>query len=383
MSVATSLPADQLASLVWRVTAHGLPGTPGRLLAGLDRGAPDDEPLAPDDWARLLRDVVRHRVPGFLVAALEAGALSVTDEQRAEALARHLDACSAVLGLERRLLDVVGLLEDAGIEVVALKGSAHAHLLYRDPGLRFFGDVDVLLRSEQLGTAVGLLERERGAVREVPELRPGFDRRFTKSVTLRDADGTELDVHRTLLFGTFGLRIDPDELFTTSVPVTIGGREVRALGPEARLLHVCYHAGLGDKRPRGNSMRDLAQMLLVADHDPDRVLALARRWRSEAVLARGVALCRDVLGVEVGGPVAVAAAAYQPSRRDRRAIASYVGPRSSHGAKVGASVPFCTSPVEAGRFVWSSLVPSRTFLRTRARGRAAWLRRGLRRVLRR
>ena len=369
--------------LVWRVTAHGLPGSSARLHAPQHGDLAGDQPLDDQTWLHLLADVDLQRVPGFLMAAIEQGALPVTDAQRAQARDRHLDSCRSVLGLERRLLEVVDVLESADIEVVVLKGSAHAHLLYEEPGLRHFGDVDVLVPSERIMDAVAVLERERGATRQVPEVRPGFDRRFAKGVTLEDPDGTELDIHRNLLFGTFGFQIDTGELFRSSVPFEVGGREFRALGPEARLLHACYHAGLGDKRPRGNSMRDLGQMLAFEDHDPERVVALAQRWRSLAVVSRAVAVARDYLDVEVEGPIGEAVRAHRLSRREARAIASYVGVRNTFGPKVRASLPYCNSAGEAAGFLWASAVPSPAFLRRRAAGRADWLGRGLRRLRRR
>lgn len=341
--------------LVWRVVAHGLPQQPGLLTAGLNRERPDDEPLDAKMWRQLTLAVKRHRVPGLLVAAIADGALPADDRQRLDAHEAHVDACSTVLGLERRLIEVVDLLEDADIEVIALKGSVHAHLLYPDPALRHFGDVDVLVRSERLGDAVQELARHLGAHRQVPELSRGFDRRFAKGVTVRDPAGTEIDVHRTLLFGTYAFRIDLDELFGSAVHLEVGGRRIRALDPETRLLHTSYHAALGDPRPRGNSMRDLAESARFVDLDHDRVVDLAGAWRCEAVLMRAFALQKHLLGQDVSITSPVRFDDYSPTRADRAAINSYVGTRRSHLAKVAATLPFIDSLREKTRFVLGAL----------------------------
>ena len=47
--------------------------------------------------------------------------------------------------------------------------------------------------------------------RRAAELRPGFDRRFAKSVTMLDRLGGELDIHRTLVRGVCGFQLDLDD----------------------------------------------------------------------------------------------------------------------------------------------------------------------------
>jgi hypothetical protein len=234
------------------------------------------------------------------------------------------------------------------------------------------------VRSEQLGDVLAAVTEAFDATRLVPELRPGYDQRFAKSVTLRCADGLELDVHRNLVFGTFGFCIDREELFASAQPFRLADVELAALGPEAMLLHACYHAGLGDPRPRHGSVRDVAQLLLTGRHDPDDVLGLAARWRSLAVLQRGITLCHEVLGVEVAGPLRDAVTAHRRTPRETRAIASYVGTERSHTAKVLASLPFIEGAREKAAFVTSTVVPSRSFVGEQREGRRAWLRRGWR-----
>jgi hypothetical protein len=371
MSAATPAPGTTptVPDLLRGVATHGLPGTTGAIATD----PPDDT-----TWQQLLQRIDHQRLPGLLLAAIDDGALVVTDDQRADALDRHRDAMGAVLHLEQRLVELTAALEADDIEVVALKGSAHAHLAYPDPSWRHFGDVDLLVRTSQLGAAVATLSSRCGLRRQTAELRPGYDRRFTKSVTLLEPDGTELDLHRTLLFGTFTFGIDLDELFASTVTFPVGGRRVRALGPETRLLHTCFHAGLGDPRPRLSSVRDLAQMLLTGDHDPDRVIALAERWECQAVVARGLQLCREQLDIEVAGPIAKRFGGHQPSRRDARAIASYVGSNRSHTAKVLASLPFIDDLSTRLAFVMGSAIPARSFADERGTDRRSWLRKGWR-----
>jgi hypothetical protein len=358
--------------LVRRVAAFGLPGNV--------RDAIETE-LDETAFAEFLEDIRRQRLAGFLMAIIEAGGLPVTAEQRVRASQMHLETCAALLRLERRLLEVADVLEAGGIDFLVLKGAATAHLVYPDPAVRVFGDNDLLFRSDDFDEALEVLY-DHGYVRPAAPPRPGFDRRFGKGATLARLGTDELDAHRNLLFGTFGFRIDLDELFASAVSFHLGGRRLKALGPETRLMHACYHAALGDPDPRFGSVRDVAQMLATGDHDNHRVLALARQWEARAVLARAFSLCREHLGVEVESPLADALSDYEPSRRERRAIASYVGKNRHYAAKVIASLPYLDSYRDKAAFLRASAAPSDPFVESRGGEPGfAWILRGLRALL--
>jgi hypothetical protein len=360
-------------SMLRGIAAFGLPGHVSALT---------DVPPGPRDWAALMSEVRGQRLVGHLQAAVDAGALPVSDEQRVEVQDLHLGACGVVLGLEQRLLELVDLLEGAGIDVVVLKGSATAHLVYPDPGVRMFGDNDLLFRPEQFDEALEVLF-DAGYERPAAPPRPGFDRRFGKGATLRGRDGDELDAHKNLLFGTFGFRIDLDELFDSAVDFEVGGRRLRGLGPETRLMHACYHSALGDPDPRYSSVRDVAQMLVSGAHDVRRVLELARRWEAQPVLARAFALCRSHLGVVVDSPLVAILSEYEPTRRERRAVDSYVGNNRHFAAKVLASLSYLDSHADRLAFVLASVAPSDAFIETRG-GEPGfkWIARGVRSLLR-
>ena len=356
-----------------RVAAFGLPGHSGTIA---------DAPLPDTDWDRLANRVRHQRLAGFLHAVVEAGALPVTDEQRDQVQQFHLQACSMALQLELRLLAIAELLENAGIDVVVLKGTAVAHLAYPDPALRSFGDNDLLLPSERFDDAVDLLTRN-GYTRQTLQARPGFERRFGKGVTLDGETGDELDLHRNLVFGTFGFRIELEELFRSAEPFVLGGRQLFGLGPETRLLHACFHAALGDPVPRYGSVRDIAQMLTMGVHDHDRVLELATSWDSRAVIARGIGLCRDLLGIDPDEPISRTLANHVPSRRERRAIDSYVGANRRFAAKAAASLPYIDGIGAKAAFLRAVVAPQRGFAESfGGRSGLAWVRRGLRSLFR-
>lgn len=357
-----------MTDLAATIATYGLPHA-GRSLP--------QRPLDAAAWQRLGHEVREQKLSGLLLAALLAGDLPATDEQYEEAREWHRLGVSVALLLDRQMLRVVPALEAAGHDVLVLKGPGVAHLSYPDPSLRLYGDIDILLRTDQFDDGIAVLT-ELGYDRPWSEIRPGFDARFGKGATLTAPDGLELDVHRTFAFGAFGLAIDVDEPFVDPTPFDVGGQRLHALGPAPRFLHACYHAALGNIRPRLMNLRDVAQLLPDERATAERALALAERWQGTAVVARALQTAERILGLQLEGTVADRVRGYTPTRREQRALASYVGTDPDFAAQVLASLPYVDGMRDRAAFVWAALVPSSEFLASRGRGgRAAWLRRGV------
>lgn len=309
------------------VAAHGLVGSTAAL---------PDEALPDAAFDTLLRAVGAERLTGHLVAAIRSGALPVTDRQSEQASEAHFDAVCSWLLLESTMLQVLDVLAAACVDVRVVKGPAVAHLDYPEPGLRGFGDVDLLVRSEDIDAATSSL-RAAGYRRLVPEPRHGFDRRFGKGATFQAPGGHEVDLHRTFVMGAFGLLIATDELWDHGDRFVVGGRTVVTLDAECRLLQACYNVMLGDETPRLTTLRDIAQLLLSTEVDTSRVRELARGWRGESVLAGGIALAWRTLQLADALQLSEWARRHQRDKWSASMFATY-GPGVSYAAKSWAAV---------------------------------------------
>jgi hypothetical protein len=359
--------------LLGAIAAFGLPGSELPVLP---------EPLGKSRWSGLLYSAAAHGILGLLEAAVSGGALTVTSDQRQEVHEQHRESCVTALHLERELLRLHDEFVRANLDAIVLKGAAVARLAYPDPSLRLFADNDILVRADQYERVLSLLV-ESGYRRQTAEARAGFEREFGKGVTLSGPDGTELDLHRNLVFGTFGFMIDLDDLFRAAVKFDLGGQHLQALGPAHRLMHAIYHAALGDPRPKLSSIRDIAQMLAYGSVGGTELLRLARAWHAEAVLARGLSLCRTHLRFDQSEEWSIALGSYRPTRRESRAIASYVGSKRSFAAKVVASLPYVPGPRAKVRFLTTVVRPDPHFILSHdGRPGSAWLRRGVRSLVR-
>lgn len=352
------------------VAASGLTGAGVRFPEG---------PLPSETWRRLLAGVRRNRLEGLLASSVAAGALVATREQAAEAARAHVKAMSAAVLLEQDLLEAVDLLEGAGIDHRLLKGPAVARLAYPEASVRVFRDIDLLVPSARTEEAAALLTRH-GHRRVQARLRPGFDGRFAKSVTLTSPRGRSIDLHRTLVPGALGLTITPQDLFATSLPARVGGREVRCPGWAELVLHACYTVAVADVPPRRVALRDLAQLLLHAPVEEDRVLELAERWRGLGVVATAVNMTWDRFDLADAVPLSAWAASYRPGRREQRRLELH-RQADCYAPQALATLAVLPGVRERAAFLRAVAFPGREFLEQRSTGRLGWLLRGWRGLL--
>jgi hypothetical protein len=335
------------------------------------------QPLDDATYRSVLGDAAHQRITGHLVHALADGAFAATAGQRAAALEVHEAALGLDLRLERLLVGAVSELDRAAIATRVLKGPAVAHAIYRDPGLRSFGDVDVLVPARSYDAAVAVLA-ESGARRRFPEVRAGFDRRFGKGACLETPDGLELDLHRTLAAGPFGLSIDADVLFATSCPVVLAGRTVFGLDPEARFVHACIHAALGDPEPRLVALRDVGEILLHSAVDASRVRDLSARWRCGIVVERATRQTWDTFAISASHEVVSWAWEREPSRFECRSLRAYVGRRRSYARQAVAGVAAVPGLRRKASYAGALLTANRVHVRRRDGGYVRRLVRALR-----
>lgn len=326
-----------------------------------------------DRWGSLLGVLVEQRLTGLAVAASAEASLGIAPRQRAELLARHREAMLRCLSLERVLLALADEFDALGLPLIVLKGPALAHTMYPDPSWRPFGDLDVLVRSRDWETACEVV-RALGFVRDLPEPRAGFDRRFGKAATHTNEGGLQVDLHRTLALGPFGLWMDPDDLFARTVEFRLGGKRLRRLADPVLFLHACVHASLGWRPPLLLPLRDVAQVASSAEVDPSDVADLARRWRIGAVVEHASWAATE-LAPEVGDVLGRLTAAVEPTDLEHRALTAYTTGRRRRGGMALATIRAIPGLRSKVTYVGDLLVPSREFLGVRGVGRASYLRR--------
>ncbi|HSI93850.1 MAG TPA: hypothetical protein VK925_10135, partial [Jiangellaceae bacterium] len=155
---------------------------------------------------------------------------------------------------------------------------------------------------------------------------------------------------------------------------TVGGRTLDTLGAEERLIHACYHAMLGNSPPRLVPLRDIGQLLLRDDIDPDRVRSLAAAWQGTAVVARAISTACTALGLTEQVALADWAARYTPGTRDRRELDRATSPRYTFTAQAVDAVRAIRKPRDRLAYLLALAFPRRRYVQGRHAGFASRLR---------
>jgi hypothetical protein len=186
--------------------------------------------------------------------------------------------------------------------------------------------------------------------------------RFGKASTHRHPDDQiEVDLHRTLVLGPFGLWIDPEELMDRRVTFELGGRDIPRLDDTGMFLNVAMHAALGWKVPRVVPLRDMAQVASIGVVARDQLARWATDWHAGAVLERAFALSEEVLGAR---PQAVEMLGGFPAR-DRRLAALHGDHRRDAGGTAVSTLWALPGVRARAAYTRALLVPNHTFLLTR------------------
>lgn len=292
------------------VAGHGLPG---------DRPAVE---VTPPEVGSLLIEASAHKLIGLLDQAVADGAVRCDDGSARQIGERAVEVAAWAVRLERHLLAVHDLLDDAGISHRFVKGATVAHRFYDHPGLRMSVDVDVLVGAHQLEPTVERLEAA-DHVRQQRDPYPGFSRRYAKSVTARSRQGVEVDVHRVIPDGPFGLRAGPEVLWRRPVAhVVIGGRAMPTLDPVAAFVQACVNAVASFDMVSLASLRDVAQIGPAVADDISELHELAGAMAVGACVAEAVARAADELRWTPSPPIADLAR-WPISHREREWLDAY------------------------------------------------------------
>lgn len=229
--------------------------------------------LTPDlDWERILQLVEHHRLVPALQSAL-AGKTGVPSALRARA---HKHAWR-VLHFTVELKRIARFFEQRGIQFLAHKGPALAQLLYRNPAMRQFGDLDIIVRSRDFGRAKEALidlgydpGLHLSPRQEYALLRSGYECSFGLN-----SERNLLELQWQIVPRFYSINFDIDAFFNRSIPIDLDGVSLQTIGLEDLLLVLCVHAAKHEWCQLG-MLRDIAT-LAQFDLDWDWIIAESRR----------------------------------------------------------------------------------------------------------
>lgn len=259
------------------------------------------------DWNRFLALANRNSVAPTAGARLGAEGAANLPAHVARALrlscqvnalrSHHLAGCA---------VEIVDSFAAAGVPAIAIKGPALAIAAYGDIAMRVFGDLDFMVRLEDLPRAVAALER---VGYSSPAYRADvIESGFFPDVALDFArPDSVVDLQWRLSPSYFPFAPAGDQVWNRTAEIEILGRRVRMLGPADSILFQACH---GSKHGWMTLAQicDFARVLATAPTlNCSGLLDDARRAGSLRMLLLGVELARSLKLCEVPGELLDAA----------------------------------------------------------------------------
>lgn len=156
--------------------------------------------------------------------------------------------------LEKELLGLIKALETIQVSVLLLKGAHLIQTLY-PWGVRFVGDIDMLIKPEDFHKADKLI-REQGYHPWLEKFPLWIHRHFSKKLTyIKDSTpNIPLDLHFSLGPYPYLGRIDIHSIWSQAQKIRLRDIQAFALCPEHLLIHLCLHLfqhNLGEETTSG------------------------------------------------------------------------------------------------------------------------------------
>jgi hypothetical protein len=192
---------------------------------------------------------------------------------------------------------VLPLLADAGIGILVTKGPALSVRCYGDPGMRQYGDIDLIVRDADIRRVtqamLDLGYEPRVSLNAIDAKRAPGEYAFRKP-------GTDLliEFHTESTFRYHPRPSPVEKVFQRSTFIAIDGRNVPVLSLEDELVLICIH-GAKHFWERLMWIADVAALISRQALDWDRAIAVAREVGAERMLRLGLRLASDVLGTEL------------------------------------------------------------------------------------
>ena len=258
------------------------------------------------DWEYVRRTAHRHGLFVLLHSALAAVEPGTVPREVAGRF--RLERGALRLGVDASAIDLEALatsFEEAAVPMMSFKGLVLARRAYGDIYLRPAGDIDLLVRPEDMVPAYDLIsargyraydssKRDEHITRE----RLASHLKTYKGVTFVANRGT-IDLHATLDDAPYRSGLSPQEVWENSIPVEVKTRSIATLADEVHLRYLCFHAAK-HAWVKLSWIVDVDRLVRsVPQIDWKAVLASSERTRSGRVLHLGLFLASRLLGTRL------------------------------------------------------------------------------------
>jgi hypothetical protein len=253
---------------------------------------------APLDWTSLMAFAEDHGLLGLAAARLLNCDENVIPAVNRESLRAWRRAHTLfTMNLAAEMFRLFDSLAASGVEALVIKGPVLSARCYGDPGLRQYGDLDLIVRDKDILRSTEMMT-SLGYAPSVP-LTAIRARKIPGEYVFRQSSTKLLvEFHSELTFRYHPLPLPVEALFKRQVVVNIDSHKVPALSPEDELILICIH-GAKHFWEHLSYIADVAAFVSHQDLDWARTVSAAEEVGGERMLHVGLRLAAEVLGAPV------------------------------------------------------------------------------------
>jgi len=246
------------------------------------------------DWDYTIKTARQHKVMPLLYWNLNQTCPEAVPPATLSRLRAMFETnASANLALTSELFNLLKLFEERGIPVIPYKGPVLAASVYGNLTLRQFGDLDILVRPQDVIGAEDALIAQ--GYRSTADL--GWEHEF------RSPDGrVAVDLHQILTSWDFWVAFDMKGLWQRLQPIPMFGQNILSFSPEDLLLILCVYIARDcwDGQIRLLEIADLAELLRThPEIDWERTVKEAKKTGTQRILLLGLFLACELLGAKL------------------------------------------------------------------------------------
>lgn len=250
--------------------------------------------LPPDAWQQVVNLSLCHDVSAYLYQQLTRLEETIASARLQELHKAYLMNAARNTFFYHELARALEALHQAHIPVIVLKGAFLAERVYPTIAARHMGDIDLLVRDDDLTKVDGLL------------ISLGFHRQFLRLETSAEAHalpykdvqtGLVIEVHWTLLDARHGMQVDIEQLWQRAQPAVIAQKPALEITPEDQILHLCIHAAIHAFEMGLRPLCDLDRTIRHYQNSIDWGTLRQRtlNWRAERSVYLTLRLANDLL----------------------------------------------------------------------------------------
>jgi hypothetical protein len=258
------------------------------------------------DWDLIAQQAERHGIVPLVFGRLKAEKSRAVPEETLEKLGR-LSQTTAWRNLHfiHELLRILELFKLHRIEALTFKGPVLTALLYENPGLRFYEDLDFLVHPRDVARIVEILEAD-GYRPDMPIASPEQAAFLVRSNfefnLLRDDPPVTVEIHWGMGPRWFSNPSEEADWWGRAIEIAIGGQTVRTLSCEDLLVLLSIHgAKHGWSKLKWSS--DLARLVSLKDLDWTYVFDRAASRKCRRQIQLGLLLAADLFKTPVPNPI--------------------------------------------------------------------------------